>query len=191
MTHTSLGAAMAVLLAGLSFFTGQSMAEDCYVKVDLKASAERTGVLAKMMAATKLAGLDDPEIDVGPMTLFAPSDEAFDALPDGLRKKLLSPEHRDQLSAILMHHAIPGQFPMDRLMKARVQNYTVDAVDGSEVEITTNRGIDIAGAKIVQGDIIATDGIIHVINKVLIPPAVLAALEADAPVIAEAPEQPN
>jgi uncharacterized surface protein with fasciclin (FAS1) repeats len=187
MAHTTLGAAVAVLLAGFVLSTtGHAMADDCYVKVNLKDSAVRTGVLAKMMAATKLAGLDDPEVEMGPMTLFAPSDAAFDALPDGVRKKLLSPEYREQLAAVLMHHAIPGQFPMDRLMKARVKEYTVDAVDGSEVLVNTVRGIDIGGAKIIQGDIIATDGIIHVIDKVIIPVAVQAALDA-SPLIAEGP----
>jgi uncharacterized surface protein with fasciclin (FAS1) repeats len=183
MTYTTFGAAIAVLLA---LSTGQVMAGDCDVKVNLKASAERTGILTKMTAATKLAGLDNPEIDLGPVTLFAPSDAAFDALPEATRNKLLSPEYREQLSMVLMHHAVPGLFPMDRLMKARVQNYTVSAVDGSEVLINTERGLSIAGAKLEQADIVATDGIIHVIDRVIIPPAVQAVLDASAPVVAEA-----
>jgi uncharacterized surface protein with fasciclin (FAS1) repeats len=186
MTFRTMGAVFAVLFAGLTIHpVSQAIADDCAAKVNLKASAERSGVLAKMIAATKLAGLDDPTIDTGPMTLFAPSDAAFDALPEGVRKKLLSPEYREQLAAVLMHHAIPGTYPMERLMKARVPNYTVGAVDGSEVEITTSRGIDIAGAKIIQGDIIATDGIIHVIDKVLIPLVVQAELNTEAPIVAE------
>lgn len=191
MTHMTLGAAIAVLLAGLFSTSGQVIADDCYVKVNLKASAERTGVLTKMMAATKLAGLDDPEIDLGAVTLFAPSDAAFDALPEATRNKLLSPDYRAQLSAVLMHHAIPGLYPMERLTKARVQTYTVNAVDGSEVLINTGRGLSIAGAKLEQGDIIATDGIIHVIDKVIIPPAVQAALDASPPVVADVVPEPS
>ena len=153
-------------------------AGDCALeKLDLKAAAEQSGMLSQMMSATKLAGLDDPDVKVGPLTLFAPSDEAFNALPESLRTKLLAPEHKDQLAALLMHHAIPGEFPTARLLNASAKHYAVDAIDGTLVEITTRRGIDIAGAHIVKADIVASDGIIHIIDKVLIPPSVLAELE--------------
>ncbi len=147
----------------------------------LKEAAAATGVLAKMTEATKLAGLDNPEVDVGPLTLLAPSDEAFDALPQGIREKLLAPENRALLTDLLLYHAIPGLYPTERLLKAKVRNYTISAIDGSALEINKRMKtgeIDIAGAKIVRSDVTASDGIIHVIDKVLIPPAVLAALNA-------------
>lgn len=147
----------------------------------LKEAAAATGMLAKMTEATKLAGLDDPEIDVGPLTLLAPSDEAFNALPQDIREKLLAPENRALLTDLLLYHAIPGLYPTERLLGARVRNYTVSAIDGSALEINKRMKtgeIDIAGAKIVRSDVTASDGIIHVIDKVLIPPAVLAALNA-------------
>jgi uncharacterized surface protein with fasciclin (FAS1) repeats len=147
---------------------------------NLKTTAAKTGVLTHMMEATRLAGLDDPEVDVGPLTLFAPSDTAFEALPADLRARLLAPENRDILTSLLLHHAVPGEFPTERLLKASARHYAVDAIDGSEVEITTRRGIDVEGARIVQGDIRATDGIIHVIDKVLIPRSVMTALMAPA-----------
>ena len=149
--------------------------------MNLKEAAAATGVLARMTEATKLAGLDDPEINVGPLTLLAPSDEAFDALPQGIREKLLAPENRALLTDLLLYHAIPGLYPTERLLKAKVRNYTISAIDGSEIEINKRMKtgeIDIAGAKIVRSDVIASDGIIHVIDKVLIPPSVLAALNA-------------
>ncbi len=151
------------------------MAGDCSEKPNLKAAAEQTGVLSLMMEATHLAGLDDPDIKVGPLTLFAPSNEAFNALPEDFRTWLLAPENREHLAAVLMHHAIPGEYPTERLLKAKVRHYAVDAVDGTQVEVTTRRGLDIAGAKVVKADIMASDGIIHIIDKVLIPPAVLMA----------------
>ena len=147
----------------------------------LKDAAAATGMLIKMTEATKLAGLDDPEVDVGPLTLLAPSDEAFNALPQEMRDKLLAPENRALLTDLLLYHAIPGLYPTERLLKAKVRNYTISAIEGSEIEINKRMKtgeIDIAGAKIVRSDVTASDGIIHVIDKVLIPPAVMAALTA-------------
>jgi uncharacterized surface protein with fasciclin (FAS1) repeats len=164
---------------GIAVQAPVARAGDCGIeKLNLKQAAEKSGVLVQMMAATKLAGLDDPEVNVGPLTLFAPSDEAFAALPEELRDKLLAPENREQLTAVLLHHAVPGEFPTARLLNASARHYAVDAIDGTLVEITTRRGIDVAGAAIVKADIIATDGIIHIIDKVLIPKSVLAALES-------------
>lgn len=160
----------------ISAFSSSVSADDCSAKVNLKDSALRTGVLGKMMAATEQAGLANPEVKVGPLTLFAPSDAAFAALPDVFRERLLAPENREQLVTLLLHHAVPGEFPTERLLKAKHKHYAVDAIDGSEVVITTRGGIDVEGAKITQADIIATDGIIHVIDKVLVPASVQAAL---------------
>jgi uncharacterized surface protein with fasciclin (FAS1) repeats len=146
----------------------------------LKEAAAATGMLVKMTEATKLAGLDDPEVDVGPLTLLAPSDEAFNALPQDIRDKLLAPENRALLTDLLLFHAVPGLYPTERLLKAKVRNYTISAIDGSSLEINKRMKtgeIDIAGAKIVRSET-ASDGIIHVIDKVLIPPAVMAALTA-------------
>ena len=167
------------LVLGLTLAASASNAGDCGLeKLDLKAAAIGSGMLGQMIAATKLAGLDEPNPDIGPLTLFAPSDEAFAALPESLRIKLLAPENRGQLAIVLMHHAVLGEFPTSRLLNASARHYAVDAVDGTLVEITTRHGIDVGGAKIVKADIVATDGIIHIIDKVLIPPSVLADLDA-------------
>ena len=103
--------------------------------MNLKEAATATGVLARMMEATKLAGLDDPEIEVGPLTLLAPSDDAFNALPQEVRDRLLAPENRAILTDLLLYHAIPGLYPTERLLNARVRNYTIQAIDGSFVRI--------------------------------------------------------
>jgi uncharacterized surface protein with fasciclin (FAS1) repeats len=147
----------------------------------LKQAAAATGMLARMTEATKLAGLDNPEVDVGPLTLLAPSDEAFNSLPQDIRDKLLAPENRALLTDLLLFHAVPGLYPTERLLKAKVRNYTISAIDGSPIEINKRKKtgeIDIAGARIIRSDVTATDGIIHVIDKVLIPPAVMEALMA-------------
>ena len=164
---------------GLMLSAQMSRAGDCGLeKPNLKAAAEQSGMLVQMMAATKLAGLDDPEVNVGQLTLFAPSDEAFAALPADLRAKLLAPENREQLVAVLLHHAVPGEYPTARLLHASARHYAVDAIDGTLVEITTRRGLDVSGAKIVKADIMATNGILHIIDKVLIPASVMAKLDA-------------
>lgn len=163
---------------------------------NLRQAAIATGVLAKMGNATKLAGLDNPDIKVGPLTLLAPSDAAFDALPADFREKLLAPENRQHLTDLLIYHALPGLFPTDRLLKAKARNYTVDAIDGSTIEINKRLrdgvgSIDFAGARIVTPDIMASDGIIHVIDKVLIPPHVAEALSGAAPGDAVAEADPD
>jgi uncharacterized surface protein with fasciclin (FAS1) repeats len=148
--------------------------------MNLKEAAAATGMLAKMTEVTKLAGLDGP-VDIGPLTLLAPSDEAFNALPQDIRDRLLAPENRAILADMLLHHAFMGLFPTERLLGAKVRNYTIEAIGGTEVEIFKNRKtgeILIDGAKILRSDVTASDGIIHVIDKVLIPPAVMTALMA-------------
>lgn len=170
-------------------------AGDCALeKPNLKTAAERSGLLGQMIAVTKLAGLDSDDAGVGPLTLFAPSDEAFAALPEMLRAKLLAPQNREQLISVLMHHAILGEFPTTRLLNASARHYAIDAVDGSLVEITTRHGIDVSGATIVKADIAASDGIIHIIDKVLIPRSVMLVLDSQPNITTIAggvPVEPN
>ncbi len=172
-------------LFSLSLVAGTAAAADgtCHTLVNLKRTAERTGVLKEMAAATKLAGLDGGDVDIGPLTLLAPTDDAFNALPKGFRERLLAPENSEHLTRLLLHHALMGEYDTERLRKARVKNYTVPAVGGSEVEVWTNRGIIFEGAKIIEGDIRATDGIIHLIDTVLIPPSVMDALWDESEVV--------
>ena len=148
-------------------------------KMDLKAAAAKTGVLTHMTAATKLAGLDRDDIKLGPLTLFAPTDCAFNALASEIRAKLLAPENVGLLTRVLMHHAVVGEFPTSRLLQAKAKNYTVQAVDQSEIEVYVGaRGLDVDEGRIIRGDIIASNGIIHLIDRVLIPADVMADLNA-------------
>lgn len=145
--------------------------------MNLKAAAAKTGVLTHMIAATKLAGLDRDDIKIGPLTLFAPTDCAFNALAPDIRTKLLAPENVGLLTRVLMHHAVVGEYPTDRLLRAKTKNYMISAVDQTELEIYVGaRGLDVDEGRIIRGDIIATDGIIHLIDRVLIPADVMADL---------------
>lgn len=177
MHHIQKSATLTFLF--LILFAGAAAAESCSTLVDLKRTAERTGRLTEMAAATKLAGLDDPQVDIGPLTLFAPTDDAFNALPSGFRARLLAPENREHLVALLMHHAVMGEYSFERLKKARAPEFTVPAVDAGEVLVSRGNGLSVEGAKFVEANIVATDGIIHLIDKVLIPPSVKAALWDD------------
>ena len=154
-------------------------------EVDLKKAAVNTGLLNKMIEIKTLAGLDGASVgeDIK-LTIFAPSDAAFEALPSDIRDKLLAPEYRGVLADLLMHHAVVGEYPMQRLLNASARHYGVDAVDGSEIEFTIRRKagtIDVHGARIISGDIMASNGILHVIDKVLIPRAVMKALNGPPP----------
>ena len=147
---------------------------------DLGAVATSTGMLSRMMAIKTLAGLDGAGADAGKLTLFAPSDAAFEALPADFRKRLLAPENRRYLIDLLQHHAVLGEYPTERLLNASAKHYGVDAADGTEIEFTLRREIDVQGAKIMVPNLKASNGILHIIDKVLIPRSVMKALEAPA-----------
>jgi uncharacterized surface protein with fasciclin (FAS1) repeats len=179
---------LALILVGLAAPGSALRAEE---EINLKAAAAKTGVLTHMAAATKLAGLDSGKADdLGPLTLLAPTDTAFMTLDPEVRAKLLSPENVGLLTRVLMHHVLLGEYPTKRLLAAKVRNYTISAVDGTQIEVYRGeRGIDVDEGRIVRGDIVASDGIIHLIDRVLIPADLMAEIAA-APMpdkIADAP----
>jgi uncharacterized surface protein with fasciclin (FAS1) repeats len=179
---------LALILVGLAMPSGALRAEE---EMNLKAAAAKTGVLTHMTAATKLAGLDSGKADgLGSLTLLAPTDTAFMTLDPEVRAKLLSPENVGLLTRVLLHHVLLGEYPTKRLLAAKVRNYTISAVDGTEIEVYRGeRGIDVDEGRIVRGDIVASDGIIHLIDRVLIPADLMAEIVA-APMpdkIADAP----
>lgn len=146
----------------------------------LKQAAAKTGILTHMTAATKLAGLDSGQsADIGPLTLLAPTDTAFMTLDPDVRAKLLDPANNRLLMRVLLHHVLMGEYPTTRLLAAKVRNYTIDAVDGTSIEVYRGaRGLDVDEGRIVRGDIMASDGIIHLIDRVLIPEDVMAEIMA-------------
>lgn len=183
---------LALILAGFAVASSSVRAEE--EGMTLKMAAAKTGILTHMTAATKLAGLDREGGDIGPLTLLAPTDTAFMTLDPDVRAKLLHPANVSLLTRVLLHHVILGEYPTKRLLAAKVQNYTISAVDGTEIEIYRGaRGLDVDEGRIVRGDIIAKDGIIHLIDHVLIPADLMAEIAA-VPMpdkIAEAPAKPG
>lgn len=126
-----------------------------------------------LVQAVEAAGLDDTLAEGGPFTVFAPTDAAFDNLPDGTLDALLRPENRDLLTDILTYHVVPDEVPSDEL-----ETGGLDTLNGGlAVQVNPDRVV-VNDASVVRPDIDANNGVIHGINRVLIPPATRAALES-------------
>ena len=119
-----------------------------------------------LVAAVQAADLVDTLKSDGPFTVFAPTDAAFAALPEGTVESLLQPENRDQLVAVLTYHVIPGA-----VMSSDIAGQTLspETVQGSTVDIDATDGVTIDGAQVIQADIEASNGVIHVIDAVILP----------------------
>jgi len=133
---------------------------------DIVHIAATAGSFETLVAAVKAAGLVETLQGEGPFTVFAPTDEAFAKLPEGTVESLLKPENRDQLRAILTYHVVPG-----KLMAADVvKSESAKTVQGTEVRFSTKYGkAMIDNAQIVKTDIVASNGVIHVIDSVILP----------------------
>ena len=135
---------------------------------DIVDTAVAAGAFKTLVAAVTAAGLVDTLKSAGPFTVFAPSDEAFAALPAGTVEELVKPENKDKLTAILLLHVLPGQ-----VMAADVTGKVMDAATagGATVHVDGTDGVTVDGAKVVTADIACTNGVIHVIDTVLLPKA--------------------
>ncbi|WP_071674378.1 fasciclin domain-containing protein [Nioella nitratireducens] len=152
-----LSFAAATMIAAPAFAGGHSM--------DIVDTAVGAGSFNTLVAAVQAAGLEDTLRGEGPFTVFAPTDEAFAALPEGTVESLLMEENRDQLVAILTYHVVPGAVMSGDLMNGM----TATTAQGSDITIGTMDGVTVNGANVVTADIEASNGVIHVIDAVLIP----------------------
>lgn len=134
---------------------------------DIVQVASTTGGFATLVQAVAAAGLVETLQGTGPFTVFAPSDDAFAALADGLLDKLLLEENREILVSILTYHVVAG-----KVTSAEVASGAATTVEGSNIELTVGNGIQVNGANVVLADVEASNGVIHVIDQVLIPPTV-------------------
>ena len=152
---------MAVVF-GMSMVAMPALAADA----DIVDTAVGAGTFNTLVAAVSAAGLVDVLKGDGPFTVFAPTDEAFAALPAGTVEDLLKPENKDQLVAILTYHVVPA-----RVMSADIagKKAKVLTVEGDRLSVNARNGVKVDGAKVVAADIVATNGVIHVIDKVLTP----------------------
>ncbi|MBX2839141.1 MAG: fasciclin domain-containing protein [Gammaproteobacteria bacterium] len=148
------------LLLSASVFAGG-------MKKDLVDTAAGAGSFNTLVAAVEAAGLVETLKGEGPFTVFAPTDEAFAALPEGTVENLLKPENKDQLIAILTYHVLPG-----KVMAGDIAGKTMDAetVNGQSLAVNATEGVMINEATVTAADVSASNGVIHVIDKVLLPP---------------------
>jgi uncharacterized surface protein with fasciclin (FAS1) repeats len=120
-----------------------------------------------LVAAVQAAGLAETLQGEGPFTVFAPTDAAFEALPAGTVEDLLKPENKDQLVSVLTYHVVPG-----KVMSSDLVGKALDAktVQGTTVSVdATGDGVKVDGASVVSADIEAANGVIHVIDAVILP----------------------
>ena len=134
---------------------------------DIVAVASTTEGFGTLVAALTAAGLVETLQGAGPFTVFAPTDAAFAALPAGLLDKLLLPENKDVLVSILTYHVVPGM-----VMSADIMAGDVPTVEGSSVTLDTSYGVKVNGANVTAADVAASNGVIHVIDAVIVPPTV-------------------
>jgi uncharacterized surface protein with fasciclin (FAS1) repeats len=135
---------------------------------NIPAVATKAGKFSTLLAAAKAAGLVDALSGDKALTVFAPTDEAFGKLPSGTVESLLKPENKDKLKSILLFHVVEGRVYSEDAVKAK----TAATLQGGKVEISVKDGAAyVNGAKILATDIDAGNGVIHVIDSVILPPA--------------------
>lgn len=134
-------------------------------KADIVDTAAAAGSFGTLLAAAEAAGLVDTLKSEGPFTVFAPTDEAFAALPEGTVENLLKPENKDQLAAILTYHVVPGAVLSTDLK----DDMEATTVQGQSVTIDLDNGVMVEEATVVTADVVASNGVIHVIDTVILP----------------------
>ena len=135
-------------------------------KKDIVNTAIENGSFKTLVAAVKAAGLVDTLKGKGPFTLFAPTDAAFSKLPEGTVANLLKPENKAKLVAILTHHVLEGAVPSKAVVGKKLSPKTVN---GTSLSVDGTNGVMVSGAKVISADVKASNGIIHVIDKVILP----------------------
>lgn len=140
--------------------------------LELTAETESLSTLATAVEAADLEATLQSE---GPYTVFAPTNEAFENLPEGVFNELLKPENKEQLVAVLTYHVIPGEVMSDdvtKTMKAKT-------IQGSSASVKSNgESVMIENAEVVKADMDASNGVVHVINEVILPPSIKKALNS-------------
>lgn len=133
---------------------------------DIVDTAVAAGSFKTLVAAVQAAGLVETLKGPGPFTVFAPNDDAFADLPDGTVEELVKPENKDKLTAILTLHVMAG-----KVMAADVAGQTLSpaSVNGAALDVDGTDGVSVNGAMVVSADIECTNGVIHVIDTVLMP----------------------
>ena len=156
LRRTFIALTASTAISGAAYAGGHSM--------DIVDTAVGAGNFTTLVAAVEAAGLVETLKGEGPFTVFAPTDEAFAALPEGTVESLLADP--EALAAILTYHVVPG-----KVMSTDLSNGMMAAtVNGADVTIMTEGGVMVNDANVVTADIEASNGVIHVIDAVILPP---------------------
>jgi uncharacterized surface protein with fasciclin (FAS1) repeats len=152
-------------LVATAGFLEVARAESKTEKNDIVAVASGAGSFNTLVAAVKAAGLVETLQGTGPFTVFAPTDAAFAKLPKGTVEDLLKPENKEKLVAILTYHVVAG-----KVMAADVKTMKAKTVNGQSLDVKVTEGtVTVDNAKVVKTDIAASNGVIHVIDTVVLP----------------------
>lgn len=152
--------AAAVIAGSVAFSSSVAAAKDI---VD---TAAENSQFSTLVATVKVAGLVDALKGNGPFTVFAPTDEAFSKLPADTVDNLLKPENKAQLIAVLTYHVVPGTVMSGDLVGKKLSAQTLQ---GTKVNINATDGISVDDAKVIASDIETSNGVIHVIDTVILP----------------------
>jgi uncharacterized surface protein with fasciclin (FAS1) repeats len=150
-----------ISLTAVVFFTFNTLSASA---ADIVDTAVEAGSFETLVAAVKAADLVDTLKGEGPFTVFAPTDDAFAELPEGTVSSLLEPENKDKLTAILLYHVAAGAVTSDQ-----IQDGELETVGGESVDLSTENGVQVNDANVIKADIEADNGVIHVIDQVLLP----------------------
>ena len=160
MKSLSISIITSLAILGTSVFSKDS-------NKDIVDTAVSNGSFKTLAAALGAAGLVDTLKGDGPFTVFAPNDEAFAKLPAGTVETLLKPENKQKLVSILTYHVIPGEVKSGDIGGKKI---AVKTVQGQDIKVNATEAVMINDAKVAMADIVASNGVIHVIDKVILPP---------------------
>jgi len=153
-------------LAGVALALATMIVTPAARGADIVETAVAAGQFNTLAKALEAAGLVDALKAPGPFTVFAPTDEAFSRLPAGTLEDLLKPENRDKLRSILTYHVVSGRFMSSEVVKLR----SAKTLNGQSVRIRARGGkVQVDDANVIKADIEASNGVIHVIDKVILP----------------------
>jgi len=158
--------AIVALFATIAFAISPAAAGGHGAKKDIVDTAVAAGTFNTLVAAVKAAGLVDTLKGKGPFTVFAPTDDAFKKLPKGTVEDLLKPENKDKLVAILTYHVLSGKVMSKDIAGKKLEPKTVQ---GQTIAVDATSGVKINDAKVVTADVKASNGVIHVIDSVIMP----------------------
>ena len=159
--------AMSLLLASTSGFADNTMTSDQNTQsqqsiVDIAKNNPNFSTFVTALQAADLANVLQAQ---GPFTVFAPTNDAFAKLPNGVLQDLLKPENKDKLRVILLYHVVPG-----KVLSSDVKTMKAKSVNGKDLNIVVNgRSVKVNNANVTKTDIVGSNGVIHVIDTVLLP----------------------